>query len=51
MGHFGSNFWEWVPRMCEHKESGIFVVIVRSLLNRHTSSVVLNSFSGEVGKL
>ena len=37
--------------MYKHQESGIFVVIVRSLLNRLTSSVVLNLFSGELGKL
>ena len=44
-------FREGAPRMYKHQESGIFVVKVRSLLNGHTFSVVLNSFSGELDKL
>ena len=37
--------------MCKHKESVIFVVKVWYLLKRDTYSVVLKSFSGELGKL
>ena len=50
-GHFGSDFLEEAPRMYKHQESGIFVVKVWYLLKGHTYSVVLKSFSGELGKL
>ena len=50
-GHFGSDFLEGTPRMYKHQEGGIFLVKVWYLLKGHTYSIVLKSFSGELGKL
>ena len=47
IGCFGSDFRVGAPRRYKHLEIGIFMVKVWSLLNSHTCSVLLKSFSGQ----